>query len=407
MGKRLWIGFLIFWIALSAGLSIIEVKLQTTLFKSSMDIQKKITKPPKHFLYYTMKVFEWLLLGLTWGFLFLTLYFEFEKRNSWKILTFCWALAFSIEAMRILLKTAKPNFFNNTMAASGCDCYFGAPSWYAGFVVLFWCMFYKDILADRDFLEDSQKLIIKIVLFILVTLGIFARFFFGLETYNQIFLGIGFALVFFGLSYFDEFWENQFGNIFNMDSSSCVKRWLAFLIWIGTIADFVICFYLAKKNIKTFEGKKIHPFAKSMCKNKCHLSGPGRKYLSHNSLISMAWFSFVPLMFLYCSITSSVKYSNNQLNMIKYISQFKDKKAIIIKLILVALLCTPIIASAWYTIQKNWLHDLGFKFGMAVLWLILYRWFVPVIKKSADIYIMSDMFAPWLDGDDEQKVGLI
>lgn len=354
-----------------------------------------------------MKVFEWVLLGLTWGALFLTLYFEFNKLNSWKILTFCWALAFTIDAMRIFLKTAKPIFFDNTLAASGCDCYFGAPSWYAGFVVLFWCMFYKDVLADRDFLQDGEKLIIKIVLAIMVLLGIFARFFFGLETYNQIFIGIGLALVYFGLSMFDEFWENQFSQIFNMESSSCISRWLAFLIWIGTIADFTLCYFLAKKNVASFEGKKIHPFSKSTCKNTCLVSGGKRAYLSYNSLVSQAWFAFVPLMFLYCSMTSSVKYSNNQLNMIKYISQFKDKKKMIIKIILIAVLNIPIIVSAWYSIKGNWMYDMAFKFGMAFLWLILYRWFVPVVKKSADLFIMSDMFAPWMDGDDEEKKGLL
>ena len=407
MGKGLGIGLMIFGLALSVGLLFLEIKHSTTLLKTSMNVQKKITKPPKHALYYVMKVFEWLLLGLTWGVLFFTLYFEFNKLNSWKLLTFSWALYECIEILRLYMKSPKPIFLDNTLAASGCECYFGTPSWYAGFVVLFWCIFYKDVLADRDFLEDSHKMIVKIVLTILILLGVFARFFFGLETYNQLFIGIALALMFIGLSMFDEFWENQFSQIFNSESSSCMARWLAFFFWLGFIADFVFCWFRAKKTVSTFEHKKVHPFAKSSCKSKCFVSGGKRAYLSHNSLIGLAWFSFVPMMFLYYSITGSVKYSNNQLNMIKYLAQFKDKKGMIIKMFLYILANVPIIVSAWYSIKGNWKHDLLFKFGMSLLWVIMYRWVVPIIKKSADIYIMADMFAPWMDGDDEQKEGLI
>ena len=407
MGKGIAVGLLIFGLALSAGLVLLEYKHHTVLLTTSMKLQKKITKPPKHTLYYVMKVFEWGLLGLTWGVLFLTLYFEFNKLSSWKILTFSWGLYESIEITRMFLRGPKPIFLDNTFASSGCECYFGTPSWYAGFVVMFWFMFYKDILSDRDFLEDSHKLIIKIVLVLLVFLGIFARFFFGLETFNQIFIGIAFALMFFGLSCFTEFWETQFSQVFNSDSSSCFSRWLAFLLSFGFIADFVFCWFLAKKNITTFEKKQVHPFAKSTCKTQCFKSLGKPVYLSNNSLIGLAWFSFVPMMFLYYALTSSVKYSNNQLNMIKYIAQFKDVKGMVMKVVLYTLVNVPIIVSAWYTIKKDWKLDLIFKFGMSFLWVIMYRWIAPVIKKSSEIFVMADMFAPWMDGDDEAKEGLI
>lgn len=411
MAKGAAIGLILFGTFMSVGLLFLEWKHQPTMLQSSMKIQQKLTKPPKHPLYYIFKIFEWLLLGLTWGILFLTLYFEFNKSNSWKLLLFSWALSFKIDGIRLFLKTAKPLFFDNTMAASNCECYFGAASWYAGFVVMFWVIFYKDVLADRDFLQDSQKLIVKIVISILVLLGIFARFFFGLETYNQILIGVGLALAFIGLSLFDEFWENQFAQIFNSDSSKCVARWLAFFIWIVTAAYMTFLYFVAKKNVSTFERgvpkAYQHPFAKSTCKSQCFVSGGKPAYLSYNSYVSIAWFLFVPLMFLYCSLTSSVKYSNSQLYMIKYLAQFKDTKVLVIKLILLVLLNAPIIASAWYSIKGNWMHDLAFKIGMAVLWLIIYRWINPIIKKNTETFTKSDMFAPWMEGDDEQKEGLI
>ena len=406
MAKGTAIGLLVFGLALSVGLCFLEWKHQSTLFTSSINAQKKITKPPKHPLFYIMKIFEWLILGLTWGVLFLTLYFEFNKLNSWKILTFTWMLAVSIDIIRILLKTAKPLFVSDSFAASNCECYFGAPSWYAGFVLLFWCMFYKDVLADRDFLEDGVKLIIKIVLGILIFLGIFARFFFGYETYSQILIGIGLAIFYLGLSLFDQFWEDQFSQIFNMESSKCSARWMAFLLWIGFIGDFVFSYFIAQKNIKIFENRAVHPFAKSTCRT-CFNVGGKRVFLSNNSLISMAWFSFVPMMLAYYSITSSVKYSNSQLYMIKYINQFRDVKAMVIRLVLLVLLNSPIIASAWYTVKSSWLHDLGFKFGMAFLWTIIYRWINPLIKRGTDIHIEPDMFSPWMKGDDEEKTGLL
>lgn len=406
MGKGTAIGLMVFGLALSVGLLFVEWKMQTQVLTSSLKIQKKITKPPKHPLYYTFKIFEWFLLGLTWTVLFLVLYFEFNKLNSWKLLTFCWFVSDGTDVLRILLKTAKPNYLDNQLAASGCECYFGVVSWYAGFVVLFWCMFYKDVLADRDFLEDEQKLIIKLVLGILVFLGIFARFFFGLETYNQIFIGIGLALFFFGLSMLDEFWENQFSQIFNSESSKCRARWMAFIFWMGFLLDWGVSYWIGTKNIATFERKQVHPFAKSTCKT-CFANAGQRVYLSNNSLISMAWFSFVPMMFLYFSITSSVKYSNSQLYMIKYIAQFKDNKALIIKAILLALLASPLLASHFYTVKGNWYKDLAFKFGMSLLWCVIYRWINPVVKKSAEVDIEPDMFGPWMKGDDEEKTGLL
>jgi hypothetical protein len=406
MAKGTAIFVMILGLAISVGLLFVEWKMQAKVLSSSMKIQAKITKPPKHALYYVMKGFEWLLLGLTWGALFLTLYFEFNKLNSWKILTFCWLASDTSEVVRIWLKTAKPNYFSNTLAASGCECYFGVVSWYAAFTILFWCMFYKEVLADRDFLEDSHKLIVKIVLGLLIILGVFARFFFGLETYNQIFIGVGFALFFFGLSMLDEFWEQQFSQIFNSESSKCFARWFAFFCWMNFALDFGLSYWTSKNNVLKFERKQVHPFAKSACKT-CFAASGKRVYLSYNSLSALAWFSFVPMMMFYYSITSSVKYSNSQLYMIKYLAQFKDVKALVIKVILLLLLASPLVASHFYTVKSMWWHDVLFKFGMSFLWCIIYRWINPVVKKSTEIDIEPDMFSPWMKGDDEEKTGLL
>ena len=234
-------------------------------------------------------------------------------------------------------------------------------------------------------------------------MGVFARFFFGLETYNQIFISIAVALAFLGLSMFESFWENQFENIFNTEDSQCGSRWLAFLLSLGWCLDFGFAWLMANNNIDKFEKKPYHPYGKSHCKTSCFNDN---KFLSHNSLIHMAWFSFVPMMFFYFAVTKTVKYTNNQLNLIKYAKQFMDMKNLIIRLALYGLVNVPIILSAFITL-KVWWCDLIFKFAMAFLWCVLYRWLLPMVKRSMDNYLASDMFAPWMNHNDEERGGLI
>ena len=77
-----------------------------------------------------------------------------------------------------------------------------------------------------------------------------------------------------------------------------------------------------------------------------------------------------------------------------------------IKLFLYLLVNMPLIVACCVSLNP-WLSDFFFKLGMSLLWVILYRWVFPVIKKKMDIYIGSDMFAPWMNNNDEEKKGLI
>ena len=241
---------------------------------------------------------------------------------------------------------------------------------------------------------------------ILVILGILSRFFLGLETYGQLLFGITVALVYIGLAMFDDFWDNQFGNIFNSESSSCLKRWLAFLIGFGGVLDLAASYFLAIDTVANFEQKKGNNYIKYQCKTECIDTASGPYYLSYRSVVELAWWSYLLMMFIYFAVTSSVKYSNNQLNLIKYASQFKSPKNMAIKLFLYLLVNMPLIVACCVSLNP-WLSDFFFKLGMSLLWVILYRWVFPVIKKKMDIYIGSDMFAPWMNNNDEEKKGLI
>lgn len=406
MGKLGGIILCVLGFAIAAGLLFAEFNYKSVIFNTSQRLQLKITKAPKHFLFYLFKGFEKFIIYLTWIVLFATLYLEFNKLSAWKFLILTWVLCIMTNILRILFTGSRPQFMGNIFAKSGCECTFGTPSFYAGFVVLFWLMFYKDVLADREMVKDGQKMVFKIVMVILVIMGIWARFFFGAETISQILIGVGLGLGIFGISLFDQFWESQLSNIFNSESSSCLARWLAWLLSVGFIGDFIFAWFMAGYQIKSFENINYHPYAKSSCSQKC-LNNPKEKlFLSNSSLVSMAWFSFVPMILLYFALTGSVKYSNNQLNLIKYASQFKDYGKMIIKLVLFIIVNVPIIVSAFVQVH-SWKMDLLFKFAMSALWVILYRWVHPFIKKKMDIFIGSDMFAPWMNDNDEEKKGLI
>ena len=392
--------------ALAGGFLFAEMKYKSSLFNTSQRTQLKLTKPPKHPLFYIFKSFELFIYYLTWIMLFAILYLEFNKLTSWKILTIIWAYSVTVDIIRIGFTGCRPMFMGNVFAQSGCECTFGTPSFYAGFIVSFWLMFFKDVISDRQFIKDNIKMISKIVITFLVLLGLWARFFFGAETFSQILIGVGLGLGFAGISFFDQFWEDQFSNIFNSDSSKCLSRWLAWLLSLGFVADFVFAFMLANNQIRTFENIEYHPYAKSSCSSKCLNNPKERLYLSNSSLVSLAWFSFVPMIMFYFAITGSVKYSNNQLNLIKYSSQFKDKGKMLMKIALFTLVNAPLIVSAFVKLHP-WKMDLAFKFAMSLLWVIMYRWVFPLIKKKTEIFIGSDMFAPWMNDNDEEKKGLL
>lgn len=76
------------------------------------------------------------------------------------------------------------------------------------------------------------------------------------------------------------------------------------------------------------------------------------------------------------------------------------------KLALYFACCVVLIVSHFVNL-KVWKDNAGLKFGMSALFVIMYRWFLPGIKKKTDIFIGSDMFAPWMNDDDEEKKSLI
>ena len=248
---------------------------------------------------------------------------------------------------------------------------------------------------------------IKIVIGLLIPLGVFARFFFGVSTFNQIFIGLFLGLAVSGVFFFDDWWNNQFKAIFNSNSSNFWSRWLALLFGIGGILDIVAIYFIGRYQIKHAEKGTWHPFAKSSCKSVCfHPAGMGKQYLSNESFVEAAWWFWVPVLFLYFAFTSSVKYSNNKLNLIKYAAQFKSTGKMAAKLGLYFLCCAVLIVSHFVNL-KSWKDNAGLKFGLSLLFVIMYRWFLPGIKKKADIFIGSDMFAPWMNDDDEEKKSLI
>lgn len=240
----------------------------------------------------------------------------------------------------------------------------------------------------------------------MVVLGIFSRFFFGLETYNQIFISIGISLVYLGLLLPTDFWERQLAHVFNSDSSRCLARWLAYLVVIGFTISLGLGFQFTKSNLKNLEKLKGLRYVTTHCRHVCLYHNHHRRYLSNTSLLSMTWFAWVPILFLYFALTNSVKYSNNQLNLIKYSAQFRNTKNMVIKGLLYLIVNLPIIITAWVRIPSFW-GDFCFKLIMSFLWVILYRLVFPLIKKKMDLFINSDMFAPWMLENDEEKTGLI
>ena len=250
-------------------------------------------------------------------------------------------------------------------------------------------------------------MIFKIVISILIFLGIFARFFFGLETYNQIFISIGLSLIILAMFLPTDFWEKELSYVFNSEMSRCLARWVAFIIAFGFVIFLGISFHLTKVNIKHLERLKgLRYVSAHKCRHQCLYHNKHRIYLSDSSLSSILWFSWVPMIFLYFALTNSVKYSNNQLNLIKYSAQFRNKKRMLLKCLMYLVVNTPIILSAWIRVYNFW-GDFTFKLSMSLLWVILYRIVFPMIKKNMEIFVNSDMFAPWMLDNDDEKTGLI
>lgn len=237
-------------------------------------------------------------------------------------------------------------------------------------------------------------------------LGVFARFLFGLETYNQILLSAGIGLVYLGLFLPTEFWEKQLSFVFNSDSSRCLNRWLAYAVVVGFAVLLGVGFHVAERNLKHLERLKGLRYVTSACRHECLYHNRHRRYLSDSSLLSMAWFAWVPMLFVYFALTNSVKYSNNQLNLIKYTAQFRNRRRMALKLALYLLVNVPIIISAWVRLGPFW-ADFCFKLAMALLWVLLYRVGFPLVKKRLEYFVNSDMFAPWMLDNDDEKTGLI
>lgn len=129
---------------------IIEIKLKANVFHSSVTIQKSITRVKPSAVYYLMKIFEWSILSLTWLTLMTTLYLEFNKLTAWKLLLAVWDLSILTDFIRLIVTGARPIFQNKLLAYNGCECTFGTPSWYTSFLIVFWVLFYHDVLKDRE-----------------------------------------------------------------------------------------------------------------------------------------------------------------------------------------------------------------------------------------------------------------
>lgn len=153
MRKSLPIILLLSGLSIFLILTVCEVKFKANLFQSSVNIQKNITRPPPHFLYYLFKIFEWGILSLTWITLMITLYLEFNKLTSWKIMICIWMLSLTIECSRLFFTGTRPIFQNKTLALNGCECSFGNPSWYTAFVIVFWVLFFENVLGPREFIK--------------------------------------------------------------------------------------------------------------------------------------------------------------------------------------------------------------------------------------------------------------
>lgn len=131
----------------------LEVKFKNQLLHSSISIQRALTKTPPHGLHYFFKIFEWAILGFTWFTLMVTLYLEFNKLTSWKLLIAVWDLSLCIDFVRLLMTGSRPVFHNKILAHNGCDCTFGSPSWYTAFLLVFWVLFYQNVLKNREVIK--------------------------------------------------------------------------------------------------------------------------------------------------------------------------------------------------------------------------------------------------------------
>lgn len=145
-------------VALSITLGVFEVLYKIPMYDSSASIQYKIAAGMGSVLPYFLKTFEWLILVLTWICLFGVFYLEFNKINAWKIMTFTWAFAWSVVELRNLFAGLRPVFLSGILGALNCDCSFGTPSFYSGFLVIVWSLFYKEVMADREFFKVDNKL---------------------------------------------------------------------------------------------------------------------------------------------------------------------------------------------------------------------------------------------------------
>lgn len=143
-------------LVVTLGLSFVEFKYKTELFNASLKAQNKITKPPKHPLFYIFKIIEWLVLGLTWTVVFALLYLEFDKINAWKIVTGSWIIGVGVIYLNLFLTGARPLFNSNSLAASNCECSFGGADFYTAFVVFVWISVITDVVGDRDFIDVSR-----------------------------------------------------------------------------------------------------------------------------------------------------------------------------------------------------------------------------------------------------------
>ena len=78
----------------------------------------------------------------------------------------------------------------------------------------------------------------------------------------------------------------------------------------------------------------------------------------------------------------------------------------LLKGVLYFLVNVPLILSAWVRVYSFW-GNFAFKLCMSLLWVILYRIAFPLVKKKMEIFVNSDMFAPWMLDNDDEKTGLI
>lgn len=317
---------------------------------------------------------------------FLLLYFLNDKNLALRVFIFSLLGEALAAALRSLYSESRPCFEFQQMSNFGCACSFGKPSSSAFTATLFYLLLAWEVLAPR--IQGGLKYLVYFLGLGIIVGTCFSQLYYGVASWNQVLLGFLWgALLFAVFCSFNELIKQGIESLLVMNSNSSGLRTITCLGYILTfIALNIIVIVKWFKLTRGAEAMKPHPFAHSVCAQKCLAAQP---FFADYDLESIALANFA--MFL-VGIWLTCFPPPTPFSPVFCRNQWNGVTVALLRILVWILVSLPIFVALWVAAKFSGWKSFWLITAMGLLWAILFRFVMLPLLKAFRSHIVGDFF---------------